>query len=91
MKKCTGVIVYEKTKQGYTVYGAHAVSVSGGVVPLSVQKNITFNNILEVTNFMLKVLQQNNFSCNLYSLGNKVVYNILFVNKNDGSIEKFLY
>ena len=91
MKKCTGVIVYEKTKQGYAVYSAHAITFDGGVIPLSVQKNINFNNVSEVTNFMLKVLQQNNFNCNLYSLGNKVVYNILFVNKDNGSIEKFLY
>lgn len=90
MKKCTGVIVYEKTKQGYTVYTAHAVSVSGGVVPLSVKK-MCFNNVSEVTNFMLKIMQQNNFTCNLYSLGDKVVYNILFVNKDNGSIDKFVY
>lgn len=90
MKKCTGVIVYEKTKQGYTVYAAHAVSVSGDVVPLSVKK-MCFNNVSEVTNFMLKIMQQNNFTCNLYSLGDKVVYNILFVNKDNGSIDKFVY
>lgn len=38
MKKCTGVVVYEKTKQGYTVYTAHAVSVSGSVIPLAIKK-----------------------------------------------------
>lgn len=69
MKKCTGVIVYEKTKQGYTVYTASAVSLNRSITPLSVKKNMCFNNISEVTNFMLKVLQQNNFICSLYSLG----------------------
>lgn len=91
MKKCTGVVVYEKTKQGYTVYTAHAVSVSGSVIPLAIKKNMCFSNVSEITNFVLKVLQQNNFTCSLYSLGEKVVYNILFVNKDNGSIDKFLY
>lgn len=91
MKKCTGIIVYEKTKQGYTVYTAHAVSVSGSVTQLAIKKNMCFGSVSEVTNFMLKVLQQNNFTCSLYSLGEKVVYNILFVNRENGSIDKFLY
>ena len=91
MKKCTGIVVYEKTKQGYTVYTAHAVSMSGSVTPLAIKKNMCFSNVSEITNFVLKVLQQNNFTCSLYSLGEKVVYNILFVNKDSGSIDKFLY
>lgn len=91
MKKCTGVVVYEKTKQGYTVYTVHTASVNGSVSPLVVKKNMCFNNISEITNFVLKIMQQNNFTCSLYSLGEKVVYNILFVNKDNGSIDKFLY
>ena len=52
MKKCTGIIVYEKNKKGYIIYTASAISVSGSVTSLAVKKNMYFNNATEVINFI---------------------------------------
>lgn len=92
MKKCTGVVLYERNKKAqYIVSNVTILTRAGGVIQLKANKN-TFETIHDATNFILHLMKKNNFTCNYTSISeNAGVYDVLFIDKQNNTMQKELY
>lgn len=93
MKKCTGMVTYERNKKAqYIVYNVTILTRDGGVIRLDTKDIKTFETVHDITNFALHLMKQNNYTCNYRAISEKTgVYDILFINKQNNTIEKELY
>lgn len=94
MKKCTGMVLYERNKKAqYIIYNVTILTRTGGVIRLNNANNIkTFETIHDITNFVLHLMKQNNYTCNYSAISETAgVYDILFINKQNNIMQKELY
>lgn len=93
MKKCTGVVLYERNKKAqYIVYNITILTRTGGVILLNNKSAKIFETIHDATNFILHLMKQNNFTCNYSAISeNTGVYDILFIDKQNNTMQKELY
>lgn len=93
MKKCTGTIIYERNKKAqYIVYNVTILTRDGGVIRLNTNKQKVFETVHDITNFVLHIMKQDNYTCNYSAISEKTgVYDILFIDKRNNTIQKELY
>lgn len=94
MKKCTGFIIYERNKKAqYILYSATILTRTGGVIRLNSANNIkVFETVHDTINFVLHLMKQNNYTCNYSAISETAgVYDILFVDKQNNTIQKELF
>lgn len=94
MKKCTGVVVYERNKKAqYVIYNVTILTRTGGVIRLNNANNIkVFETLHDIINFTLHLMKQNNYTCNYSAISETVgVYDILFIDKQNNTMQKELY
>lgn len=93
MKKCTGFAMYERNKKAqYILYNATILTRTGGVIRLNGANNTVFETVHDATNFILHLMRQNGYICNYSAISeNTGVYDILFINKQNNTIQKELY
>jgi hypothetical protein len=93
MKKCTGFAMYERNKKAqYILYNVTILTRAGGVIRLNINNTKIFETIHDITNFVLHLMKQNNYTCN-YSAVSEIagVYDILFIDKQNNTMQKELY
>lgn len=94
MKKCTGMVLYERNKKAqYILYNATILTREGGVIRLNYTNNTkTFETVHDIINFILHLMKQNNYTCNYSAISETVgVYDILFIDKQNNIMQKELY
>ena len=94
MKKCTGAVLYERNKKAqYIIYNVTILTRTGGVIRLNNANNTkVFETVHDATNFILHLMKQNNYTCNYSAISEIVgVYDILFIDKQNNTIQKELY
>lgn len=93
MKKCTGTVLYERNKKAqYIIYNITILTREGGVVRFNFTDQKTFETVHDIINFVLHLMKQNSYTCNYSAISEKSgVYDILFINKQNNTIQKELY
>lgn len=93
MKKCTGVVLYERNKKAqYILYNMSILTRDGGTIRLNIKNIKSFETVHDITNFVLHLMKQNNYTCNYSAISETSgVYDILFIDKQNNTMQKELY
>lgn len=93
MKKCTGFAMYERNKKAqYMLYNVTILTREGGVIRFNFEDKKIFETTHDTINFVLHLMKQNSYTCNYSAISETAgVYDILFIDKQNNTIEKEMY
>lgn len=92
MKKCTGMVMFEMKKAQYIVYNVTILTRKGGAIRFNFNEQKVFEAVHDITNFVLHLIKQNGYTCNYLSISETTgVYDILFIDKQNNTIQKELF
>lgn len=86
--------MYERNRKAqYIIYNVTILTRTGGVIRLNSANNINvFETVHDAINFVLHLMKQNNYTCNYSAISETAgVYDILFVDKQNNTIQKELF
>lgn len=93
MKKCTGTVLYERNEKAqYIVYNVTILTREGCVIRLNTNNIKSFETVHDIINFILHLMKQNSYTCNYSAISETMgIYDILFINKQNNTMQKELY